>query len=196
MQPETQSTSSEDFFVKRQMLQIVGQNIRSYDSQNNLVCFARKKALKLKEDIVFYLDEQKSSVLFNVKARSVIDIAATYDIFSPSGEVIASMKRKGLASTFVQDQWLILGPNGDQWGLVQEESSTLGVLRRYVDFVSLFIPQTYDVFWGAVLVGTIKQNKNPFTMRLSVHYEPSAQALGKTLKLAIPNLLAVLEGRQ
>lgn len=182
--------------VKRQILQLVGQNVRTYDANGALICFARKKAFKLKEEMVFWKDESQQEQLFRAKARSVIDIGATYDITSPDGTLVASLKRNGLSSTFVRDEWLILDRDGAPVGRILEDSNALGVLRRYVDLVSLFIPQKYHVFWGDTEVGTLQQNKNPFTMRFTALYGDQATAMGDTLKVAIPSVLAVLEGRQ
>ena len=182
--------------VERQWGQLIGTNVRTYDANNQLVCFARAKAFKLKEEIHFYSNEDKSTVLFSTKARNIIDIAPTFDLIAPDGSVFGALKRQGLSSSFVQDHWDILDTSGAIIGTVTEDDAFLGVMRRFVDFASLFMPQKYSVKFGALEVAEIKQRKNPFTIKYTYDVDTASWEKYKLLLLAIPNLLALIEGRQ
>lgn len=185
-------------YVERQFLKLVGATVRTYSEQRQLICKAEAKAFKLKEQIHFYSEEAKTNELFSVKARRIIDIAATYDIFDTQGKVIGSLRRRGMASTFVRDEWLILNDKEEQIGLISEDSQLMGVLRRYIGLVALFSPQKFHVYLGNDEVGTMQQNKNPFTVKLDCDFADDIEArLGnKLLPIAIPSLLAIIEARQ
>ncbi len=182
--------------VARQWGQLIGTNIRTFDANNQLICFAHAKAFKLKEEILFYSDESKTRVMFRTKARNIIDIAPTYDLFDSAGNIFGSLKRKGLSSSFVQDHWLILDASGSQIGEIREDSPVLGVIRRFVDFAAYFLPQTYHVSFGSQEVAQIKQRKNPLTVRYDYDIDSSSYEKYQMLFLAIANQLALIEARQ
>lgn len=185
------------YFVERQILKLVGNTVRTYDENRKLICKAEQKAFKLKEQIHFFKDEEKTDELFSIKARKVIDISATYDIFDKSGKVVASLRRKGLASSFVRDEWLILNDKEEQIGSIVEDSNLLGLLRRYLDFVALFVPQKFHVFVGEKEVGTMQQNKNPLTVKLACDFNDGIEKqLGSLLPIAIPSMIIIIEARQ
>lgn len=185
------------YSVERKFWKFLGATIRTFDSNRNLVAKAEAKAFKLKEQVYFFSDEAKTLPIFSIKARKVIDISATYDIFDNTGKVIASLRRKGMSSTFVRDHWLILDASGNQIGEIVEDSSALGALRRYIDLVSLFVPQKFHISYGGEEIGTMQQNKNPFTVRLACDYQDGAeQKLGTVLPVAIPSMIAFIEARQ
>lgn len=182
--------------VERQFAQLIGTNIRSYDANKQLVVFAKAKAFKLREEIEFYGDENKTQKLFSTKARNILDISATYDMFTPEGQLFGSLKREGIMSSFARDQWQILDQAGNQMGRIEEDSLMLGILRRHVDFVSLFMPQTYTVTFGDKQVAEIKQRKNPFTVKYDYEINEAEYGQYRLLFLAIANLLALIEARQ
>lgn len=185
------------YSVERKFLKLVGATIRTFDANRNLVAIAEAKAFKLKEQIYFFSDEAKTNAIFSIKARKVLDISATYDIFDPNGTVIASLRRKGMSSTFVRDHWLILDASENQIGEIVEDSNVLGALRRYIDMIALFIPQKFHITYGTEEIGTMQQNKNPFTVKLDCNYRPEvAQKLGSILPVAIPSMIAFIEARQ
>lgn len=185
------------YHVKSQIFTIGGAIVRTYDEQNTLICIAKQKAFKLKEEIHFYHDEAKTQRFFSVKARNVFDLSATYDITDATGKHIASLRREGISSAFVRDVWLILDANGQELGKITEDSDTLGFLRRWVDMVSLILPQSYDITLGNEHIGSMQQNRNPFTLRLVCEYDDSkVQYLGTVLPIAIPSMLSIIDARQ
>lgn len=182
--------------VERQWGQLIGTNIRTFDSANTLVCFAHAKAFKLKEEIGFFADEAKTQKIFSTKARNIIDFAPTYDMIMPDGTIFGSLKRKGISSSFVQDAWIIMNTDGQEIGSITEDSALLGVIRRFVDFASYFMPQTYSVKFGENDVAEIKQKKNPFTVKYEYSIDSALYEQYKLLFIAIANQLALIEARQ
>src|SRR5687768_7535937 len=68
------------------------------DSDGQLLGYVKQKLLKLKEDINVFADESQSLVLYNIKADRVLDFSARYTFRDGSGNVIGSIKRKGMRS--------------------------------------------------------------------------------------------------
>ena len=50
------------------------------------VAFVRQKRLALKEDIRFFADESEHEELFRIKARSLMELNARYDVTTPAGD--------------------------------------------------------------------------------------------------------------
>ncbi len=183
--------------VERQFLKLIGETVRTYDENHTLLCRADQKAFKLKEQIYFFHDEEKQQPYFSVMARNILDIAPTYDIFDTDGKRICSLRRKGITSTFVRDHWLVLNADEVQIGEIVEDTDLFGVLRRYIDFIALFVPQKFEIHIGDKTVGHMQQNKNPFTVKLACEIDDAvATEFGALPTLAIPNVLALIEARQ
>lgn len=182
--------------VERQFGQLIGTNIRTFDAQRNLVAFAKAKAFKLREEVNFYADEAMTQPLFQTKARNIIDLAPTFDMFTPEGQLFGSLKREGLISALARDNWLILDASGNRVGQILEDSLLMGLLRRNVNFLSLFIPQTYSVTFGDKEVAEIKQRKNPLTTKYDYLIDDDQFVNHRLLFIAIANLLALIDARQ
>lgn len=184
--------------VERQFLKLVGATVRTYDQNHTLLCKAEQKAFKLKEQLYFFHDEAKTQPYFSAMARNIIDISPTFDIFNNENQRICSLRRKGFSSTFVRDEWLILNSSDSPIGEITEDTGLLGVLRRYVDSIALFVPQKFQITVNGQEVGRMQQNRNPFTVKLDCNFDDNiAELLGNPLApLAIPSVLAIIEARQ
>lgn len=68
------------------------------DANGNLLGYVKQKLLKLKEDINIFTDESQQTILYNIKADRVIDWSARYTFRDGAGNVIGSIKRKGMRS--------------------------------------------------------------------------------------------------
>jgi hypothetical protein len=135
--------SYEQYTIRRKVLKLFGARFHIFDQQGKVVGYCKRKSFKLKEDIRVFTDESMQTELLRITARSIIDFGATYDIVTPSGAALASLRRKGLKSTFVRDEWLVFDPKGTQIGVLQEDSGVLGFLRRFIDFVAVLAPQKF-----------------------------------------------------
>ena len=101
---------------------------------------AKKKKFKLKED--FRLDDYETGdERFRVKADSVLDVSAAYDIVdSQTGDRVGAVKRG--AFSFAKHTYQLLGPNGSVVGRIVEDNVPMAVARR---FVTTLIPFSYRV---------------------------------------------------
>lgn len=185
------------FRVERKILKLVGSTIRTYSMEGQQLLRAEQKGFKLREQIMFFLDDQMTQPSFGIQARNIIDVSATYDLRDAHGQAIGSMQRKGLRSTFVRDEWECYSAQGQLVATVKEESSALGVLRRFISIVALVAPQRYHVEVNGEVLASLQQNYNPFAARYVCEVDDRlVQMLGWSYVYAIPNLLAIIENRQ
>ncbi|MCT8334061.1 hypothetical protein NUH30_10285 [Leptospira sp. 85282-16] len=183
------------YFAKKSFLKIFGGEIRIFDeNKTNLLFFVKQKAFKLKEDITVYADESKSNELLKIKARSVIDFSAIYDVVDvSSNETLGALRRKGFKS-ILKDSWEILDKKDQVIGSIDEDSMLKAILRR---FLTNLIPQTFFITINKKQVGVLKQTFNPFVPQFNIDFSSdSAMALDRRMGIAIVILLQIIEGRQ
>jgi hypothetical protein len=187
--------TADKFFLRRKIIQILGRDYEIFDENGELEAFAHQKAFALKEEIICYKDKSQTEKIFRIKARNIIDIAATYDVFDANtDEHLGALRRKGLKSMFVADEWIILNSNDEEIGLVKEDDIALATLRRWL---FSFLPQNYDGFIGTEYVADYKQNFNPFVYKLSIDFsKDTKKLLNRRMGLAMAILLAAIEGKQ
>ncbi|MEA2709522.1 MAG: hypothetical protein QOF78_2123 [Phycisphaerales bacterium] len=196
--PAAQVFTQQRYMVRRKMIKFLGGAFHVYDlAQQQVYAYSKMKAFKLKEDIRLYTGEDMTTELLTIKARQIIDFGATYDVVDPrQGRKIGALRRKGLKS-MLRDEWLILDPNDRELGLIQEDSTGLAIIRRLVDFASMFLPQKYIVTIQGVQVAEFKQNFNPFVYKLNVDLTGDrGQLFDRRLALAAAILMAAIEGKQ
>ena len=120
------------YYAKKKFLKLFGGEIRIFDeSRSNLLFFVKQKAFRLKEDISVFSDESMQKELMKISARNIIDLSATYDVTdATNGQKVGALKRKGLASVLVMDQWEILDPSDRPIALINEDNWMLALVRR------------------------------------------------------------------
>ncbi|RDZ64148.1 hypothetical protein C5B90_13710 [Haloferax sp. Atlit-12N] len=101
---------------------------------------AKQKKFKLKED--FRLNDHDSGEeRFRVKADSVFDVSAAYDIVdSRTGERVGAVKRG--AFSFAKHTYQLLGPDGSVVGRIVEDNVPMAVARR---LLTTLIPFSYRI---------------------------------------------------
>lgn len=190
--PQRDRFMSPTFVLKRKLMKLVGADFYVYDDQNQLALFVNQKGFKLKEDIRGYADEQKTKEVIRIAARQVMDFSGAYDVFdSNTGARIGVLKRQGWKS-MIRDEWHVCDANEVQIGVLQEDSTVMAILRR---FLSNLIPQNYDLMVGTERHIDLKQNFNPFTYHLNIVVEKRG-VIDPRLGIAAAILLAAIEGRQ
>lgn len=205
-------TNYQQIEFRRKFWKLFGAAIDMTDpTSGTTLGFIKMKAFKLKEDISVYTDRTETQEYMRIKARQVIDFGATYDIYdSLSGLPIMSLQRKGLKSTFVRDYWNMFDANGQKAGYIQETSSTLAIMRRwlgilpyvgdFVDLVFAFWPETYSIYHGfpggEVLVGNIVHRKNPFVVKMGLTFTPGESPMDKRIGVAATSLLAIVDANK
>ena len=181
------------YLLKRQAIALTGK-FRFYDPSGKLVLFSQQKIFKLREDIRVYADESQRQEVLKIKARSIIDFSAAYDVIdTTTNQHIGTLRRKGLKS-ILRDEWEVLNPAGQIIGSLFEDSMGLALIRRFL--VNL-VPQNYDIRIGQSVVADLKQRFNPFRYELDLDFSmDTANQLDRRLGIAAGILLAAIEGRQ
>jgi hypothetical protein len=184
----------------------VGAKISIYHTPTNqLVGFIHMKAWKLKEDIRVYTDESMQQELLRIAARNVVDFSGTYDVFdSVSGQLVGTIRRKGMKSTFVRDHWIVLDANGDGIADTVETSGNLALFRRWIGIVPVagplaelvlaFVPQTYALTnKSGAHAGTITHRKNPIIVKMGLDTTQAAAPLDPRITTAMTALLTTID---
>lgn len=191
---------------RRKFFKLLGAEINITDPETGKeVGFIQMKAWKLREDIRLYSDSSKSRELLRIRARSVIDFGVTYDIFDGDSETLLfSLRRAGLKSTFIRDKWVVTDGDGAEIGAVEETSSGLALMRRYVDLVPFvgwaidlaldFKPITYSIQDTAgANAGDVVQRKNPFIVKFGLDTSNATASLDPRLPVAAVALMSVID---
>jgi uncharacterized protein YxjI len=182
------------YTAKKAFFNFLGASFRIFGPDGRLQFYVKQKAFKLKEEITVFGDEAATKPMLVIKARSILDFAATYDVTDvATGDKVGAMKREGVRSTFLRDKWSILSDGDQKIGEVVEDSMALALLRR---FLSNLIPETFHVDVGGKRVGTIAQAFNPFILTYRVDFAPAGALLDPRLGVAMVVLLLAIEGRQ
>lgn len=183
------------YTITRKILQAFGATLYLYGPNEQLVMWGQRKAFKLKEDLRFFTDDTQSHELIRAGARNILDFSSAYDVFdSQTNQKIGAFKRKGLKSSFLQDSWIILDTQDREVGQVQEDSALLGALRRYVDYVSLLLPQKYTATLNGAPVAHYSRHKNFLSSRMDIDFSPDASfQFDRRLGLAMAMLLEAIE---
>ena len=195
---------------RRKFFKIFGAAINIFDTDTNQQFgYVEMKAWKLREDIRLYSDNTKSHELLRIHARSIIDFGATYDVYdSATDKLLFSLRRKGLRSTFIRDQWLIFDALEIQVARLQETSSGLALIRRYVGFVPIvgavadlvlyIAPLTYHI--EAMLDGVVSgasariiHRKNPFIVKIGLDITDVEVPMDPRISIAMTTLLSVID---
>lgn len=187
----------EQYTVRRKILKIFGAAFHVYNADGSLAGYCKQKAFKFREDIRIYTDESCGTELLALRTQQVIDFGATYDVTLPGGEKIGSLRRKGMKSSFVRDEWLVFDDEGAQVGMIREMGSVAPLARRYVDYVSAFFPQKFEVLgMDGAAVAHIRQHFNWFVYRLGLAVLADDEQFDDLLLLGATCLIAAIEGRQ
>lgn len=189
---------ADTYLIRKKVLKILGEAFHIYtdDSQTELLGYCELKAFKLKEDIRIYTDEEKTTELISIKARSILDFSAGYDVVdAQSGSSLGTFKRKGMKSLF-KDTYILLDQHDQEYAELSEDSGLLALIRRFVPFANILIPQIFHLR-GNDGGGSVEytQKMNPIVQRLTV---TGAQSGGFDPRVVLAGgmLLAAIEGKQ
>ena len=105
----------------------------SQGQKTNLAAFAQQKRFNLKEKVLFYADEQKTTPLFAFRAEKVMDVHGRYFVTDDHDQTIGVF-RKAFKKSLLSSTWHIL--QDDQPVLtVTESNKTFAAIRRIVQFI-------------------------------------------------------------
>lgn len=99
-------------------------------AKTSLLSFAQQKKFSFKEKVMFYADEQKSSLAFTFRAEKVLDVHGRYFVEDENGQLLGMFKKQ-FAQSFISSTWQILDKDGNPLFEVSESNIGLALLRRY-----------------------------------------------------------------
>ncbi len=104
------------------------------DQPGDLIAFAEQKRLKLKEEIFFFADEIKTTLLFSLKSRQVVDLHARTDILDETGDEIGWFE-KDFATSLASSTWHLHYAGVEAIGT--ERSTAIAIVRRVLNNLPL-----------------------------------------------------------
>lgn len=131
-------TGIQRFAVKQRITMMVNRyEIRALGpngEEGPILAMAQQKRMAFKEQVTFYADEARQVPVFSFKARSMMDLAATYDVTDAAGTPIGQF-RKDFAASLLRSTWHVEGAGVSAVG--QERSLLVAIVRRLTDAVPL-----------------------------------------------------------
>lgn len=182
-----------EFTIRRKMFTIFGAQFHIYNADGNLLGFCKQKAFKLKEDMRIYTDESMSTERLVIRARSILDISAAYDVVDSKTQAkIGVLQRRGFKSMF-RDEWTVMDENDQPLGNIKEDSVFMALFRR---MVFNLIPQSFHLRDSSGNEqAEFRTHFNPFVHRMTVTVYDGCP-INALLVLAAGILLVAIEGRQ
>jgi uncharacterized protein YxjI len=157
---ELQRIQAEKRLIVRQRIRLMVNQyeVRTVEpdgSEGELVAFAQQKRMAFKEQVTLYTDDTRQQPILGFKARSVVDLGATYDVIDAVGKPIG-LFRKGFKSSLLRSTWHLEQPGlGVATG--QERNLTVAIVRRFVESLS-WLPYHFDfTFDGQPAFSVVKR---------------------------------------
>jgi uncharacterized protein YxjI len=187
-----------DVYTIDQLIRPVANLYRISTAAGEPVAFVRQKRMAIKEDIRFFSDEQETTELFRIKARSMFEVGGRYDVTTPNGEKIGVLE-KVFARSLLRSTWRIHGADEQEVALAEERSQWIALLRRVIDAVPYgdFIPIVFHftVRRGDEQLGELTRAwgiRDKYTLDLS---RDTARSIDRRLAVALAIALDALQSR-
>jgi hypothetical protein len=131
----TQPAVTERYSLSQKITMMVNRyEVRAVDAsgaEGPVLAVAQQKRMAFKEQVTFYADEARSQPVFSFKARTRMDLGATYDVLDANGAPIGWF-RKDFAKSLLRSSWHLGTADGlEAFGT--ERNQNIAVLRRVWD---------------------------------------------------------------
>ncbi len=185
--------SAQRFRVRQRLTMMVNRyDVHIADAAGNPVgapvAFAQQKRLAMREQVTIYTDDRSSEVVCSFKARSVMDLGGTYDVFDASGAPIGSF-RKDFARSLLRSTFWLEQP-GAPAAMGQESNLLVALLRRFIESLPLPIHFTFTAGDQEIL-----SVRRAFSLRDAYDVHILAPWLDRRLAIAMAVGLDALMGR-
>jgi uncharacterized protein YxjI len=173
-------------------------NLYTISAQGSPVAFVRQKRMAIKEDIRFFAHENETEELFRIKARSMMELSARYDVTAADGEKIGVLG-KVFGKSLFRSTWSIMDANEQELAVAQERSIVTAIIRRVIDavpygeFVPIIFHFTIDL--GERHLGDFTRAigmRDRYTLDLSGDHE---RTIDRRLAIALAVALDALQSR-
>jgi len=131
----TQPAVTERYTLSQKITMMVNRyEVRAVDPSGGdgpVLAVAQQKRMAFKEQVTFYADEARTQPVFSFKARTRMDLGATYDVLDAAGTPIGWF-RKDFAKSLLRSSWHLGTPDGlEAFGT--ERNQNIAILRRVWD---------------------------------------------------------------
>jgi uncharacterized protein YxjI len=185
---EITALQAQQTLLVRQRITLMINRYEVKAADGGLVAFAEQKRMTLKEQVTLFTDESKRGVLAAFKARSVLDLGATYDVTDSSGASIG-LFRKDFAKSLLRSTWHVEQPGlGQVTG--QERNFFVALLRRFSEIT--FLPYHFDFEQNGTVVFSVAKN---WGIRDSYVVTVNDPRIDRRLVIAMAVGLDALQGR-
>ncbi|MGL5002259.1 MAG: hypothetical protein ACRDAM_04905 [Casimicrobium sp.] len=165
-----------------------------------LLLYVRQKLLKFKEEVNVFADEAQSNLAFTMKADRVIDFRARYTITDRAGQVLGTIKQRGMKSIWrahfdVEDAF------GREAFFIEEKNPWVRMINGFIEEIPIlgalsgyFLHPAYLVKRvDGTLVMQLKKQPALWEGRYSFTEEGSANDQEKLLLTLSVVMMTVLE---
>ena len=139
----------------------IARQVSVRDAGNNLICYVKQKAFKLKESITVFADAEQTRSLYTIQADRVMDFRARYNFADDAGNYLGSIKRQGMRSIWRAHYDVLDGERLEF--TITEESAWTKVLDALVGEIPVVGMFTGYLFHPAYLV---KRTNGAVVMRI------------------------------
>lgn len=167
------------------------------DANGNLLGYVKQKMFKLKEDIRVFADEGQTDLRFGIKADRVLDFSANYSITDANGNLLGSIKRKGMRSIW-KAHYMIFDASNQQVMEIHEENAWIKVIDALVGELPIVGMFTGYLFNPAYIVSrmnnqaVVRLQKQPAFFEGKFQLEPQGQMNEQEETLVLLSVLAMI----
>lgn len=181
------------YLIREKFFKFFGNKFRIVDEQDNLYGFCEQKRFRIKEDIRIYDDENKNNEWLVIKQRNLVDAWGGFDIVDPrEGLLLGSIRRKFWKSV-LRTKWELLDSNGNEIGMLIEDSLGYAIARRVL--LGILLPKKFTLWTSAEQQPiTMRQKFNPLIKKLVVTI-PSGHAFDRRFIAGLAMVIAAVDGR-
>ena len=177
------------YIIRTKFWRIFGGAFYFEDLEGTLVAYSKQKRFKLREDIILFTDESCTTPLVQIKARSMLDLATTYDITDAQTGISLGTAKRNFMKSLLKDSWTINDASGNPYAQLIEDS--IAILRRLIPL----IPAKYHFEIPGQPEILMQQRFNPFVKRTDVMIPPG-HPIDRRVVAAVALLSSAIEGRQ
>jgi hypothetical protein len=145
----------QNFYRIRKKVLALGDRYWIEDDQGRSLGFAKRKMLRLMEDMRVFTDENLTCELFRIQQEQIFDAWGTFAVIDSASNACVGKIRRRLSSSIVADEYLLLDLQDRQIGRIVEGSG-MGLVRKYIPLGGL-VPEQVSIEYYGQKVGEIKQ---------------------------------------
>ena len=141
MVEQVDSLQERSEFLLRQRVTLMVNRYELYEpvspgskEEGELLAFVEQKRMKLREEVQFFADRDKTQLLFSVKAENILDPRGRYQLLDPSGRIIARFK-KNFGQSLLRSTWHLQDADGNETGIAKERNLLAALFRRFATLV-------------------------------------------------------------